>query len=119
MRISKLGDREEPVDELPPGLPRVVIVAARLADAKGDDAAALAALESGIERYADALPAERARAVAYRAELAVRLDRPDLARSSLDELATLDLSDDERAELAPEIVHVEALLDPAGVDGDR
>jgi catechol 2,3-dioxygenase-like lactoylglutathione lyase family enzyme len=115
LRISKTGDTEAAPDELPPGLSRVLTVAARLADARGDEAAALAALESGLARYPDAPSVERVRALVYRAELAVRLDRTDLARRTLDEVAALDLSAAERTELAPEVEHVTALLD--GIDG--
>lgn len=70
----------------------------------------MATLERMLAKHADAPPIERARALAYRADLALRLDRRSLARASLDELATLPLSDDERAGLDADIEHVEALL---------
>ena len=119
LRISKTGATEAAADELPPGLPRVVTVAARLADSKGDDAGALTALEKGLERYPDAPPIERARALVYRAELAVRVDRLEVARSSLDELASLDLSDAERADMRADIDHVTAVLGAPGSGSKR
>jgi len=110
LRISRIGDTEDSVDEAGPGLARAVEVAARLADAHGDDAGGLATLERALAKHSDAPRSERARALAYRADLAVRLDRRPLARASLDEIATLDLDDDERASLEADIDHVEALL---------
>ena len=63
-----------------------------------------------MAKYPDAPAIERARALAYRADLAIRLDRPELARASLDEIRELDLDKDEQAGLAAELDHVEALL---------
>ncbi len=110
LRFSKLGDTEEDAEEAEPGLARGVDVAARLADAKGDEAGALATLERALARYPDAEPLERARALIYRAELALRLDRPDLARSSLAEVATLGVDGPDADALRAEVDHVEALL---------
>jgi catechol 2,3-dioxygenase-like lactoylglutathione lyase family enzyme len=59
LRISRIGDREPAADEATGGLAGVVEVAARLADAHGDDAQALATLERGIARHADAPAADR------------------------------------------------------------
>ena len=91
------------------GLARGIDVAARLADSHGDDAGGLATLERMLAKHTDAPAIERARAL-LPADLAVRLDRRSLARASLDEIATLPLSDEERAGLAADIEHVEALL---------
>ena len=110
LRFSRLGDTEDEVVAADAGLPRIVDVAARLADARGDDAAGLATLERGLTRYADAPPIERARALLYRADLALRLERPDLAVASLDDVAALDLDADERAGLAEDVAHVTGLL---------
>ena len=110
LRVSRLGDSEESESESEAGLARGIDVAARLADSHGDDAGGLATLERMLAKHADAPPIERARALAYRADLALRLDRRSLARASLDELAALPLSDDERAGLDADIEHVEALL---------
>jgi predicted RNA polymerase sigma factor len=110
LRISRIGDTEDAPDEAEPGLAKSVDVAARLADSHGDDAGGLATLERALAKYSDAPPIDRARALAYRADLAVRLDRPPLARASLDEIVALDLSDDERASLESDLDHVEAQL---------
>lgn len=111
LRISRIGDREAEPDEVEPGLERIVTVAARLADAKGDVPAALRTLESGLARATDAPAATRAAALLYRAELAVRLGRIDLARSSLEEVRALDLADATRAELADDLDHVAGLIE--------
>ena len=110
LRFSRTGDTEAAKDELEPGLERVVTVAARLADAKGDDAGALKTLDAGLAKASDAPAAERARALVYRAELALRLGRSDEARTTLDEVNALDLTDDERAELADGVALVEESL---------
>jgi hypothetical protein len=110
LRISRRGDSEDQVAESEAGLARGVDVAARLADAHGDDAGGLATLERTLAKHADAPAIDRARALVYRADLAVRLDRQSLARASLDEITTLPLSDDERAGLVADIEYVEELL---------
>jgi catechol 2,3-dioxygenase-like lactoylglutathione lyase family enzyme len=110
LRISRIGDTEDAVEESAPGLARAVDVAARLADSHGDDAGGLATLERALAKYPDAPPIDRARALAYRADLAIRLDRRPLAESSLDEIRALPLADDERASLSAELHHIEALL---------
>ena len=64
---------EEPTEESRKGLGRVVDVAARQGDARGDEAQAIAVLDAGLVRYPDAPAAERFEAVLYRAELKARL----------------------------------------------
>ncbi|MGL5827657.1 MAG: VOC family protein [Nocardioides sp.] len=54
------------------GLGRVIDVAARQGDARGDETRALAVLDAGLLRYPDAPAAERDEALAYRAELEER-----------------------------------------------
>jgi catechol 2,3-dioxygenase-like lactoylglutathione lyase family enzyme len=110
LRISRIGDAEDAVVESPPGLAKGIDVAARLADSHGDDEGGLATLERSLAKYPDAPPIERARALAYRAELAIRLGRESLARASLEEISALPLGEDERAGVAAEIDHVESLL---------
>jgi len=110
LRVSKSGDTEEAVTETAPGLAKIVDVAARLGDAHGDDAAALKTLESGLARFVDAPAIDRARALIYRAELAVRLNDHALARSSLSETQALALTDAERAALADEVAQVSELV---------
>jgi len=75
LRVSKSGDTEEQAaTEKTTGLARIVLTAARLGDAHGDDARALKTLETGIARFGNAPAIDRARALLYCAELAVRLD---------------------------------------------
>src|SRR5688500_1215995 len=93
LRISKLGETEEEDSaEKAEGLAQILYVAARLANAHGDEALALKTLESGLTRFGDAAAAvDLARAHLYRAELAVRTNDPALARSSLAAATSLDL----------------------------
>lgn len=110
LRFSKLGASEEKDDEAEPGLTRQLDVAARLADAHGDDAAAMATLGRAIDRYPDAPAIDRARALLYRADLAVRLGRGELAVSTLAEALAIELDDADRESLAAEVSHVRSLL---------
>ncbi len=111
LRVSRLGDTEEADGTgKGTGLAQIVNVAARLGDAHGDDAKALKTLESGLARYPDAAPLDRARAYLYRAELAVRLEKFDLARTSLDAAKSLPLAAAEQAEVADELAHAEELV---------
>jgi hypothetical protein len=87
-----------------------VDVAARLADARGDDEGAMATLGRAIERYPDAVPIDRARAHLYRAELAVRLGQAELAGGSLAEARAVELDPADRESIASDIAHIEALL---------
>lgn len=104
LRISKLGDTEEKAAaEKTTGLARILLVAARLGDAHGDDAKALKTLESGLRRFPEAPVTDFARAMLYRAELAVRLGDPALARSSLSAVLALKMSEKETAIIAPEL----------------
>jgi hypothetical protein len=111
LRVSKSGDTDEEANaEKATGLAQSVLVAARLGDSRGDDAAALKTLEYGIARYVDAPAVERARALLYRAELAVRLDDHALAQSSLVGVRELALTDDERATIAADLAHATELV---------
>jgi catechol 2,3-dioxygenase-like lactoylglutathione lyase family enzyme len=103
LRISKLGDTEEKATtEKPEGLARILETAARLGDAHGDDTLALKTLENGLIRFKNAPAIERARALLFRAELAVRLNENLLAQSALCEIDTLTLTQDEQSALADE-----------------
>ena len=112
LRISKLGETEaDDAPEQAEGLPQILFVAARLGDARDDEALALKTLESGLTRFGEAAtPADRARAYLYRAELAVRTRNDDLARRSLAAAESEDLADDDRATLAEEFAHIRELL---------
>ena len=111
LRISKLGDKEE--DEAAKktsGLAKQLDVAARLGDAHGDEAKALKTLENGLKRFPDAPTLDYARAMLYRAELAVRLGDPALARSSLSAVLALEMAEDERATIASELTQTSELV---------
>lgn len=111
LRISKLGDTEEQAAaEKVTGLAQVIAVAARLGDAHGDDAKALKTLETGLKRYADAPTLDQARALLYRAELAMRLHDPGLAQSALDAVQSLALSAEEQRILADEFAQTSELV---------
>lgn len=111
LRISKLGDTEEDANaEKQTGLAQVIEVAARLGDAHGDDAKALHTLENGLKRYPDAPRLDTARALLYRAELAVRLHNQALAQSSLADVQALALNDEEQALIAAELEQTAELV---------
>ena len=111
LRIYKLGESEqEDSAEKAEGLTQIIYVAARLGDAKGDEALALKTLESGLKRFADATAIDRARAYLYRAELAVRTHNRELAQSSLQAAKSLELTDDERAAIAEELAYATELV---------
>jgi hypothetical protein len=110
LRISRIGDQEAAPDATEPGMQRVIEVAARLADAHGDDAAGFRTLDSWLSKDHEASPIERARGLLYHAELAFRLGRPSVARDSLDAVGTLDLDAVERASLDEDVAHVTDLL---------
>src|SRR5262245_42722400 len=113
LRVSRAGDNE--ADEPPAsGLAKIVLTAARLGDAHGDDAKALRALEGGLARHPDAPRLDYARAMLYRAELAVRLGRSALSRESLAAATAAELTADERAQLADEVEQTAELVRAAG-----
>jgi catechol 2,3-dioxygenase-like lactoylglutathione lyase family enzyme len=113
LRVSRGGD-DEPDPEPASGLAKIVLAAARLGDSHGDEAKALQTLESGLARHPDAPRLDYAKAMLYRAELAVRLGRPALARESLAAAAVAELSTEERAELADEAERTAELVREAG-----
>ncbi|MCW5878121.1 MAG: VOC family protein [Anaerolineales bacterium] len=110
LRVSKLGDEESQPSREATALAQILEVAARLGDAHGDEAQALKTLETGLARYKDAAAPDLARAYLYRAELAVRTDNSELARSSLAAAELLSLSKAERAALAEEFAHINELV---------
>jgi catechol 2,3-dioxygenase-like lactoylglutathione lyase family enzyme len=94
-------EENEPVHT---GLARVIDVAARQGDARGDDEQAIRVLDAGLLRHPDAPPADRFEAILYRAELKLRAGRdtaPDLALAqALLESHTLgDVAEQRLAEL--------------------
>jgi len=113
LRVSRAGDTEE--DQEPAsGLAKIVLTAARLGDSRGDEALALKTLEGGLARYPDAPRLDYAKAMLYRAELAVRLGRSALSRESLAAATAAELTADERAELADEAERTTELVHAAG-----
>ena len=104
LRFYRLGDSEPaPEAERPAGLAQTILVAARLGDAKGDEAQALKTLGNGLARYGATAGARvLARAHLYRAELAVRTQDLALARAALAAARSLVLTDEDRAALAEE-----------------
>jgi catechol 2,3-dioxygenase-like lactoylglutathione lyase family enzyme len=111
LRIYKLGDteQEDSAKEVD-GLAGFINVAARLGDAHGDEALALKTLETGIKRFPEAPAVERAKAYLYRAELAVRVNNIELAKSSLTDANAVDLTHDEASTIADELAHVTELV---------
>lgn len=113
LRIFKDGDTEEEANEEnanAKGLAQIVLTAARLGDAHGDEGIALKTLESGITRFKDAPAIDRARAFLYRAELAMRMKNTALAQESLALIQALTLSDEEQASIAEELARTTELL---------
>ena len=112
LRIYKLGESEEENSaEKAEGLTQIIYVAARLGDARGDEALALKTLENGLARFGEtAGTLELAKAYLYRAELAVRTKDYELARSSLTTAESLALTKDEKAALTDEFTHVNELV---------
>ncbi len=112
LRVSKAGDTEESAEHADSGLARIIEVAARLADAKGDDAGALKTLESGLRRFPRCSAyRSRPRRCSTGQSSPFRLGDEALARSSLDEVAQVELDMDERAFIAAELDHVSGLVD--------
>ena len=111
LRISKLGETEkEKSSEKSSGLARVLTVATRLGDAHGDEAKALKTLENGLARFPDAPILDRAQALLYRSELAVRLQDGALARSSLAAVRALALDNAELLKIADELAQTADLV---------
>jgi catechol 2,3-dioxygenase-like lactoylglutathione lyase family enzyme len=82
LRFYRHGSSEDDPAERRSGLARVIDVAARQGDSRGDDAQAIAVLDAGLLRYLDAPPIELFEARLYRAELMTRTGAdaaPDLA----------------------------------------
>ena len=113
MRISALGDVEPDGSADADDLSRIIDVAARLGDARGDDGQARKTLESGLRRFGpSASPAVLARAHLYLAELALRTGDPAAARVARDAADAAPLTADERAALADEFAHVAEITAP-------
>jgi catechol 2,3-dioxygenase-like lactoylglutathione lyase family enzyme len=82
------ADREEREPQRT-GLRRVIDVAARQGDSRGDEARAIAVLDAGLLRHGDAAAPELFEAVLYRAELKVRVGADAEAAADLERAAGL------------------------------
>lgn len=111
LRISKAGESQTQDEaEKSSGLAQIVDVTARLGDAHGDETKALKTLQNGLSRYTDAPVVDRARALLYQAELALRLGDHTLARSSLSTVRALEMDDEVRAMISDELVRTSELV---------
>jgi catechol 2,3-dioxygenase-like lactoylglutathione lyase family enzyme len=108
LRIAGV-DQEESVEPTDDRLSRVVANAARQADSRGDEAAGIRVLETGLARHADAPPTQRVPALIYLIELLVRTDDRDGATALLAEVTGMDLSDAERETLADDLAEAAEL----------
>jgi catechol 2,3-dioxygenase-like lactoylglutathione lyase family enzyme len=112
LRVSKLGDTEEQAqEEKMSGLARVINNAARLGDAHGDHAFALKLIDNGLAKFTDAPRLDRARALLFRAELAVRGGDRLAATESLAEALSVDLTDEEKGAIVLEVAHATEIVE--------
>ena len=102
LRVYRAGDQEESGGGSA-GVAKVLRNAARQGDARGDHDAAIAILDRGLARFADAPAVERVPALVYRAELAVRTGDRDGAATRLTEALGLALDDADRAAVAADL----------------
>ena len=111
LRVSKLGDVED--DSSTPKaktLTQVIEAAARLGDSHDDEPRALQTLITGLARYPDATPVQKASAYLYRAELEARLGQVADARASLTAATALPLSANDRGQLEKDFAYVAEIL---------
>lgn len=114
IRVYRAGETEAGQEKVT-GLALALQSAARQGDAKGDHEIAVRKLDSALARHASAPPVERVPALVYRAELAVRMGDDAQARTTLAEIAALDLSEAARRTLADDLAtatEIEAELAP-------
>jgi hypothetical protein len=109
LRVSLLGD-EEGAQEATTGLARVIENAARLGDAKGDDREAARLLANGLERFSEAPPIERARALLYLAELYARVGDQPAATESLADASSIELTADDRESIRADFAHTREVV---------
>jgi hypothetical protein len=99
LRISSPGAEESQGGRFE----RVMLNAARQGDAHGNELAAIAVLEAGLTRHADATVVEKVPVLVYLAELMVRIGDSERAAAVLAELQALNLDDAASAEVATEL----------------
>ncbi|GIH94237.1 bleomycin resistance protein [Planobispora siamensis] len=103
LRISGYGDAGDEPAASEGRLARVMAAAARQADARGDAAAGIRILETGLARHTDAPPAQRLPALVYLAELRWRTGARDAAAAALTEAGAMELSAADREALAADL----------------
>jgi hypothetical protein len=101
LRVSSSGSASEA--EAGGRFERVMLNAARQGDARGNEAAAIAVLEAGLARHADATAVERVPVLVYLAELLVRSGDRGRAADVLAKLRALELDDAASAEVGEEL----------------
>ena len=117
LRVYALGSTDEADGDAPDGggrttgLARVLEVAARQGDARGDEAQALAVLEAGLARHPDAPAVDVVRVLAYRVELHLRRGEHAAALAAYDEARAIALHDGDAALVADELDHAGELLE--------
>jgi hypothetical protein len=92
------GADEEPAT----GLAKALFTAARLGDARGDAPLAATTLDRALAKFPNAPAGERIAALVYRAELALAMSDPALARATLGRIHAIELVEGERTSLSAE-----------------
>ncbi|SDW67739.1 hypothetical protein SAMN05421504_1011227 [Amycolatopsis xylanica] len=113
--IRIIAAKADPADDEPARNRLAVAVrgAVVMGDSKGDEESAAKMLDNALDREQDAPPADLVEALAYRAELAVRLGDPGGAREFLAKANAVTLSDAERAKLGGTLGDLATTLEPA------
>ncbi len=114
LRVYRAGEVEDDPAVPSEGLARVVEVAARQGDARGDDAQALAVLERGLARHPDAAPIERVRALLYRAEVLTRLGQHARAAATSATASLVSLTNQDAEAVAADLAHAQEVVAPLG-----
>jgi catechol 2,3-dioxygenase-like lactoylglutathione lyase family enzyme len=104
LRFYRSGATEDEGQGEERGLARVLLGVARQSDARGDHAVAATMLDAGLRRHPDAPPAVLVEALVHRAELALALGDPALARRLLDaDVPAVALDADQAAAAEPHL----------------
>ena len=114
LRVFEHPDRardRKPSHESPSGvLNQRLETAVVLGDAKGDAAQAAQVLDTALQNHrSDARPVELLEALAYRAELAMVTDEPDLAAALLTEIEQIQLDPAEREQASAALARAQDL----------
>ena len=91
-------------------LVRVLEVAARQGDARGDHVRALEVLERGLQRHPGAPAIQRVRVLLYRVELLVRTGELDAAVQALAQASHVQLTEAESGAVAEDFAHAREVL---------